>query len=66
MKPLARRLARLESRTQTVAAEKSREPHILRLIDTDRSVVSQFDMGTGVWTHFGDQPVTTTATGSPE
>jgi hypothetical protein len=37
-------------------AETIREPHILCFVDTDMNVVCEFNIGTGVWTHFNDRP----------
>jgi hypothetical protein len=56
MKNRERRLIRLEVRAATVTAETTREPHILCFVDTDMKVASEFNMGTGVWTHFKDRP----------
>jgi hypothetical protein len=56
MKTISRRLIRLEARAAVVIAELASEPHILCFIDTDMRVVSEFNMGTGAWTHFEDTP----------
>jgi hypothetical protein len=56
MKYLSRRLVRLEARAAAVTAETTREPHILCFVDTDMTVVSELNMGTGAWTHFKEEP----------
>jgi hypothetical protein len=56
MKNFERRLMRLEVLSVAFTAETIREPHILCFVDTDMNVASEFNMGTGVWTHFKDRP----------
>lgn len=56
MRNLPRRLVRLEARASALTAEAAREPHILQFVNTDMKVVSQFDMGSGIWTHFEERP----------
>ena len=59
MKNLSRRLVRLEARAAVVTAETTREPHILCFVDTDMKVACEFNLGTGVWTHFENRPTFT-------
>ena len=47
---LSCRLQRLETRANVVAARP--EPHTICFVDTDKRVVSQYDMAIGKWTHF--------------
>jgi len=40
----------LETRANVVAARP--EPHTICFVDTDKRVVSQYDMAIGKWAHF--------------
>jgi hypothetical protein len=51
VRTLARRIKRLETDAKEVSAACP-EPHTLCFVDTDKRVVSTFEMGTGKWTHF--------------
>lgn len=61
MRDIARRAIRLEVRAAAVIAETTRAPPILCFVNTDMNLVSEFNMGTGVWTHFNDKPGTAAA-----
>jgi hypothetical protein len=49
---VTRRLERLEERAAATARAKQPLSLIIRFIDTNKRVVSTFEMSTGKWTHF--------------